>query len=75
MLPRAATHLENPTAQPAECAEHYRELAITALVRCEKAGTADARMHYVLLAAHWYERALKCERDSDVSDRRRPTQS
>ncbi len=47
-----------------ECAEHYRELAVDTFARSETAETADARMHYLLLAAHWYERALECERET-----------
>ncbi len=58
MLP----HHAGETANQAECAEHYRNLAVDTLVRSETAGSSDARMHYLLLAAHWYERALACER-------------
>jgi len=53
------------TAGYTECAEHYRELAVDTLARSETAGSPDARMHYLLLAAHWYERALECERSPD----------
>ncbi|HEX3667396.1 MAG TPA: hypothetical protein VHU23_19395 [Rhizomicrobium sp.] len=49
------------TVNQTESAERYRELAVDTLVRSEKAGSPDARMHYLLLAAHWYERALECE--------------
>jgi hypothetical protein len=53
------------SAGQVECAGHYRELAVDTLARSETAGSADARMHYLLLAAHWYERALECERPSN----------
>jgi hypothetical protein len=51
--------LEN--ANKTESAERYRELAADTLIRSENAESADTRMHYLLLAAHWYERALECE--------------
>jgi hypothetical protein len=54
--------LVGQSAGEVECAGHYRELAVDTLARSETAGSADARMHYLLLAAHWYERALECER-------------
>lgn len=57
-------HENVETATEAVCAEHYRELAIDTFARSETARTPDARMHYLLLAAHWYERALECEREA-----------
>jgi len=61
MLPLHAAATANHIA----CAGHYRELALDTLSRSETAGSEDARMHYLLLAAHWYERALECERDDE----------
>jgi hypothetical protein len=58
MLP----HHVGEAASQIESAEHYRELAVDTLARSETARSADARTHYLLLAAHWYERALECER-------------
>jgi len=58
MLPQSV----DETAYQSDCAEHYRELAVDTLARSERAPSADARMHYFLLAAYWYERALECER-------------
>jgi hypothetical protein len=71
MLP----HYDVQIASQAECAEHYRELAGDTLARSETAGSADARMHYLLLAAHWYERALECERPQNVSEVPQPDTS
>jgi hypothetical protein len=62
MSPHSNAHI----ASQAECAEHYRELAGDTLARCENAGSADARAQYLLLAAHWYERALECERRPQI---------
>jgi hypothetical protein len=62
-------------ASQADCAEHYRELATDTLARSETAGSADARMHYLLLAAHWYERALECERPHSGSEPAQPDTS
>ncbi|HEY3638002.1 MAG TPA: hypothetical protein VGK90_07590 [Rhizomicrobium sp.] len=59
-------HSVTQVTTPAVCAEHYRELAVSTLARSELAGSPDARMHYLLLAAHWYERALECERDTGI---------
>ena len=64
MLPHSNVQI----ASQSECAEHYRELATDTLARSETAGSEDARMHYLLLAAHWYERALECERPQVVSE-------
>lgn len=44
-----------------EC-EHYREVAAATLAKAESAGSARTRQHYLLLAAYWYECALKGER-------------
>ncbi|HEX4157229.1 MAG TPA: hypothetical protein VHY79_02035 [Rhizomicrobium sp.] len=59
-------HHVGEAASQTECAEHYRELAVDTLARSETANSADARMHYLLLAAHWYERALECERTPEA---------
>jgi hypothetical protein len=59
---RDAPHSKAQIASQAECAEHYRELAGETLARSENAVSVDARTQYLLLAAHWYERALECER-------------
>jgi hypothetical protein len=64
VLPHGSVQIENQDG----CAGHYRELAVDTLTRSETANSADARMHYLLLAAHWYERALECERHPDDDD-------